>query len=427
MTMAAGKSEAIAVRPGWPEGAAAAEWRAHWPLVMAAMLGFTLVGIANFSLGPFMASLEKAFGWSRSDITSGFSIYAVTCVICQPIVGRMIDRFGPRPIALAGIALTGCAISLFGAANGSHSQWLLLWLIYSLAAQLILTPVWSSAVASEFEAGRALALAATLSGAALSGAIVPIVSTRVIDAYGWRAAYPILGAGAAAALLLITYFLFYSRRDRLRRGPEAASPAAETGLSAKEALRTPAFWKMAIAIFVSFSLVMAFSIHNLPILTSTGLSRDKAALIAGSYGLFGVVGKFSFGLLVNKFPGQVVSAAMVLLPAASCAVLMMPHLSVAMSLLAMSLIGISSGAQLQLLVYLTTRHFGMRAFGTIFGFISAALTIASGVGPVFASRLYDMSGDYHLLLLAGIPMSIVASLVMLWVGAYPEMRARGVS
>jgi MFS family permease len=78
---------------------------------------------------------------------------------------------------------------------------------------------------------------------------------------------------------------------------------------------------------------------------------------------------------------------------------------------------------LQLLVYLTTRHFGMRAFGTIFGFISAALTIASGVGPVLASRLYDMSGDYHLLMAAGIPMSVVAGLVMLWLGDYPEVRA----
>jgi predicted MFS family arabinose efflux permease len=180
---------------------------------------------------------------------------------------------------------------------------------------------------------------------------------------------------------------------------------------------------MAIAIFISFSLVMAFSIHLTPILTGTGLTRDRAALIAGSYGLFGVVGKFSYGVLANRFPGQVVAAAMMALPLATCALLLMPNPSVVICLIAISLIGASSGAQLQLLVYLTTRHFGMLAFGTIFGFISSALTIASGVGPVLASRLYDMSGDYHLLLEAGIPMSVLASLVMLWVGNYPEVRA----
>lgn len=415
----------MAIQQSYPEGAAAAEWRAHWPLVMASMLGFTLIGVANFSLGPFMASLEKAFGWSRSAITSGFTIYAVTCVICQPIVGRMIDRWGPRRVALTGIVLTGCALSLFGTANGSLSGWRLLWLVYSLAAQLILTPVWSSAVASEFEAGRALAVAATLSGSAISATLVPIISTRVIDTFGWRAAYPILGGGTAAVLLLITWFLFYSRRDRLGRSSGAAISTVETGLSTAEALRSPTFWKMALAIFISFSLVMAFSIHMLPILTSTGLSRDKAALIAASYGLSGVVGKVTYGLLVRRFPGQVVAAAMVLLPIAGCVLLLMPNPSVRTCLIAMSLVGASSGAQLQLLVYLTTRYFGMRAFGTIFGFISAALTIASGIGPVFAARLYDVSGDYHLLLLVGIPMSIVASLMMLWVGAYPEVRDTG--
>jgi predicted MFS family arabinose efflux permease len=168
---------------------------------------------------------------------------------------------------------------------------------------------------------------------------------------------------------------------------------------------------------------MGFSIHMLPILTSVGLSRDKAALIAGTYGLFAVVGKFSYGLLATRFPGQVVAAAMMALPLASCALLLIPSPSVATCLIAIGLIGVSSGAQLQLFVYLTTRHFGMRAFGTIFGFISSAMTIASGVGPVLAGRLYDISRDYHLFLAAGIPMTVLASLVMLWVGDYPEVRA----
>jgi predicted MFS family arabinose efflux permease len=243
----------------------------------------------------------------------------------------------------------------------------------------------------------------------------------VIDTYGWRRAYPILGGGAAAALLVVVWFLFYSRRDRLRRSHTDAV-AVETGLSTREALRSPTFWKMAVAIFASFSLMMAFSIHMLPILTSTGLSRDKAALIAGSYGLFAVVGKFSYGLLANRFPGHVIAAAMVVLPVVTCGLLMVSNPSVVMCLIAISLVGVSSGAQLQLLVYLTTRHFGMRSFGTIFGFISCSLTIASGVGPILASRIYDMTGDYRLLLIAGIPLSIVAGLVMLWVGDYPEMR-----
>jgi MFS family permease len=349
------------------------------------------------------------------------TIYAITCVIFQPIVGRMIDRFGPRRIGLTGLVLTGCALSLFSTANGSVTGWLLLWLVYSLSAQLILTPVWSSAVASEFEAARGLALALTLSGSALAGVVVPLASTLVIDRYGWRTAYPILGGGAAAVLVVVVYFFFYSRRDRLRRSPAAAVTAEATGLSTGEAIRSPAFWKLAVAILGSFSLVMAFSIHTIPILTAAGLGRDKAALVAGSYGLSAVLGKISYGLLVNRFPGQYVAAAMVILPAICCGLLVAPNPSTAMCIIAISLVGVSSGAQLQLLVYLTTRHFGMRSFGTIFGFISWSLTIASGLGPVLAGRIYDKTGNYQLLLMAGIPLSIVASLMLAWVGDYPDV------
>jgi MFS family permease len=413
----------MAVQQSSPKGAAAAEWRAHWPLVVASSLGFAMIGVANFSLGPFMTPLQKAFGWSRSEITSGLTIYAITCVICQPIVGRMIDRFGPRRIGLTGLVLTGFAFSLFASANGSVTGWLLLWLVYSLSAQLILTPVWTSAVASEFEAGRGFALALTLSGTALSASIVPLVSTVVIDRFGWRLAYPILGGGAAVTLLAIVYIFFYSRRDRLTRGSMASLTVETTGLSVGEALRTSAFWKMAVAILGSFSLMMAFSIHMLPILTATGLSRDRAALIAGSYGLFAVLGKMSYGLLVNRFPGQFVAAAMVILPAVSCGMLMSPNPSIAMCFIAISLVGLSSGAQLQLLVYLTTRHFGMRSFGTVFGFISWSMTIAAALGPVLAGRIYDKTGSYRLLLMAGIPLSVIASAVLAWVGDYPEVIA----
>ena len=173
---------------------------------MASMSGFIMIGVMSYSLGPLMKPLQKSFGWTLGEITSGLSVYAVVCVLCQPLVGRMIDLWGPRRIGLTGLALTGGAIALFATADGSLFGWFALWLAYSLAAQLVLTPVWSAAVASEFEAGRGLALATTLSGSGLCGFVVPPVATYLIDAYGWRTAMPIIGLGFAAVLLSITFF-----------------------------------------------------------------------------------------------------------------------------------------------------------------------------------------------------------------------------
>jgi len=91
--------------------------------------------------------------------------------------------------------------------------------------------------------------------------------------------------------------------------------------------------------------------------------------------------------------------------------------------LAVALLGASAGGQLHMLVYLTTRHFGMRAFGSIFGFIGSAVIIAGGSGPLVAGRLYDYFGNYQMMLMVGIPMAVIGTLLLLWLGDYPEVRA----
>src|SRR3954451_1274850 len=164
----------MADQGSWPKGAAVAEWRAKWTLVFAATLGFSVVGMSIYSLGAFFKPLHEAFGWDRTLISAGPTVYATTSLVCQPFVGRMIDRWGPRRIALIGVVLSAITYALFATANGSPTGWLLLWPVYSLSVQLILMSTWSSAVASEFEAGRGLALAFTLGGSALSGVIAPI-------------------------------------------------------------------------------------------------------------------------------------------------------------------------------------------------------------------------------------------------------------
>ena len=114
----------------WPEGATKAEWAAHWKLPFVAMLGFALGTIGPVLAGPFMAPLEQAFGWSRAEISSGIMIYSLASVFCQWFVGRLIDRWGPRRIGLAGILLSGATFSAFATADGSALGWIMLWLAY---------------------------------------------------------------------------------------------------------------------------------------------------------------------------------------------------------------------------------------------------------------------------------------------------------
>jgi MFS family permease len=405
----------------FPPGAAREEWRRHWTLVVTGILGFSLVAMGNVSAGAFIAPLEKAFGWGRSEATAGLLLYSFVSIVGQPVTGRLIDRFGPRPIALIGTVAIGITFALLATANGTLMQWLALWLVYAITAQLMLMPTWATAVSSEFEAGRGLALAATLSGGALATLCVPLATTLLIDHYGWRGAYVIMGLVPSAVVLLLAWRFFYSRVDRLRASGGAATAAPElSGLTMQQAIRTSTFYKLLFGTLISYALMVGTMLHMIPLLSASGLGREQAAIAAGTLGLTTVLGKVICGSLVNRVPGHYLSAGVLALAVVTFLALMVPSDSVILRSLAIAPLGMALGGQLEMVVYLTTRHFGLRAFGSIFGFITIGLTASSGAGPFIAGWLFDVSGGYHLMLTIGIPAALFGSLVMLSIGHYPE-------
>jgi predicted MFS family arabinose efflux permease len=166
-------------------------------------------------------------------------------------------------------------------------------------------------------------------------------------------------------------------------------------------------------------------LHMIPILSSSGLSPVGAAIVASSLGLTTVLGKVICGLLVNRVPGHLISAGLLVLPVITFSALMVPSDSVVLRTLEVTPLGLALGGQLKMVVYMTTRYFGLRAFGSIFGFITVGLTVSSSGGPFLTSYLYDLAHDYHLVLTAGIPLALVGSLVMLSIGGYPELARTG--
>jgi MFS family permease len=401
-------------------GAARAEWHAHWTLVLASSLGYAMVAIPTMTLGAFMAPLEAAFGWTRAELTAGLIVQSLVSIVGQPLVGRMIDRFGPRRIALIGLALSGCAFSAFSLMDGSVALWLGLWFLVATVTQLIYPPVWAAAVTSEFDAGRGPALAITLSGGAIVTLTGPVLATLLIEHVGWRSTYPILGLGPSFVLFLLCYFLFTSRLDRRRRPTEAVAVAPLVGASAREGLRSPTFYKLLFATLVGNPMVAGIMIHLIPILSGSGLSREQAAIVAGVLGPSAVVARLLCGALVARVPGHWLAAVMMALPIGGAVMLMSPSDSMLLRLIAVSFVGMSSGAQMKMNIYLASRHFGLRAFGTFLGFISMTFTVATGFGPFIAGSLFDLAGDYHLMLMLTIPLAVIGGLILLWIGDYPE-------
>jgi MFS family permease len=407
-----------------PPGAVLAEWRAYWPLIFVSWVGLALLGIPILSLSAFYAPLKSEFGWSIAQVSFCLSVYAAVGFIGSTFSGGLIDRWGPRRVVLPGVILTGIAFGLLGTTGASLVNWLLLWLLYSILGQLILMQAWSAAVASNFVAGRGLAIAVVLTGSAITATFIPRIAVALITEYSWRGAYGVMGAVWAIAGGLLVFFLFRSKQDLARRDGKTAATSvtaeALAGVSARDGLLSGTFIKIATAAFAGELVIIGIVVNIIPMLTKRGFSREEAAWMFAFVGISAVIGKLLCGIVASRIGGKYIMAFLLALPIATALILLEPDVTTLGAGLAIGFLGFSSGGQLEMLVYVIARYFGLKAFGTIFGGINGVLSLAIGIGPPIAGWLYDLKDSYHVMLVVDIPLSLIGIGLMLIMRNYPD-------
>jgi MFS family permease len=339
-----------------------------------------------------------------------------------PFAGVLVDRFGPRRVALPGLLLSGACFAAFGLMSGPYYQWVLIWIAYTVASLLTRTLVWSSSISAAFTSGRGLALAVLLCGTAIASALGPTVTRLLIDQWGWRGGYAGLGIGWAGFALTLAVLFFHDVRGPATRRPGQAHSAPRHlpgGLTVREALRSTILQRIGFAMFLQALMGASIMVHIVPMLTADGLTLAQATTVAAVVGIGSIAGKLVSGWLIDRVSGSLLPMIGYGGPGIAYALLLQAEGSVALLTFAVFVLGYSSGASLQLATYLTTRYAGLRNFGTIFGILSSLMAAAAGIGPLVAGGIFDMTGGYSLLLMAGIPAAIMAALAVFRLGPYP--------
>lgn len=411
------------------ERTALQEWKAHWPLVLAGLVGFSFYAMVTYSLGTFMEPLEKEFGWSRTQVSVGLTIFGLTAALCGPPMGAIIDRFGSRLIALVGLVLSGATFACLAMANGSGTQWIVLWLVFSICSVMIKSTVWSAGTSSVFTASRGLALAAVLSGSAVAQVAAPLISNALIESQGWRGAYVWIGLGWAGIGAAMVAFLFFDAQA-LGRRIKAAAPAGEAvaapvrlpGLTIREACFDSRVVRIAVANLLMSFVGSGATVHLVPLIAETGLSKDQAVEIAAAAGIAGIVGKFLSGWLLDRIQGSFVPFSSFAVGALGYFLLTNVMGTPLGLLLGVICVGYTAGAGLQVSTYLISRYAGLRNFGVIFGTIASSMMLGSSFGPLIAGRIHDVTGSYTNLLLVAIPVMLICALMFVRLGAYPIFR-----
>jgi MFS family permease len=394
-----------------------AEWRKYWYLPTAAAIGFSTIGLQSYGLSPFVTHIEAEFGWSRSDVMLGLSLSNFVGVFLNILVGMIVDRFGPRHVALTGLVVKTGAFALLGTATGYLFNWLFLWVLVAIGIVLVQATVWTAAVATRFDLYRGSAFAVTLSGAGVTAALAPVIATWLIADYGWRVGF--IGVGAVWLLVTfpVTLLFFRDARSEWRKPvaqakEEVTAPVELPGLTLGEGIRTLAFAQLAVS-FVCYAFYnMTMAANLMPLLMETGQDQPSAARIAAVMGIVGIIARLSVGFLLDRYPGNIIGGISQILPVFGCALLLSDLPGIWPLIAAMVAFGIATGAEMDVTIYLASRHFGLKAFAALFGAVITCGAVAAAVGPITAGWMHDQSGNYDGLLILVIVVMSIGSLAI---------------
>lgn len=374
------------------ELSARGELRNGWSVLVGAMLGCGL-GVSSLPLytaGVFMPALETEFGWTRAQLSTAVLVFSLALAAASPVVGRLIDRIGVRRSAAASIVAAATCYWLLSSSlsglEGFYAAHIAIPVLGAAAAPVAYTRI----VALHFTKMRGLAMGITLLGPSLAAATAPAIIAGAIGKSGWQGGYLTL---AGLMLLMLPFLLLLRETDGHSPSMAASTSSVEVSLySAGESRRI--FLTLLLALGL-FSLGIGGPIvHLVPLLVDSGMTAIDAAAIAGLIGVSGIVGRLAGGALADRMFAPYILVTVALLASAGCA--MLATLGVMAAAPTAVVIGLSLGAEADMMGYLVSRYFPRRNYGRVFGWQYAAFISCVGLSPLMLGFSHDLYGTYRI-------------------------------
>ncbi|MBS1839829.1 MAG: MFS transporter [Acidobacteria bacterium] len=389
-----------------------------WRVVLAAcfgvMGGFGSLFVYTFTV--FVKPLNAQFGWNREAISIGFAIAAMTVGVSSPLIGRLLDRFGPRRIILPCMSVFGCSVASLALLRPAIWQFYATCFLIGLVGNGAAHLAYARSISTWFQKRLGTALALVMVGAGLGAMILPAAAQSVLTHSNWRIAYIALGGLALLLGLPLSWQYIVERGATQTR----TTVAEYSGLTWQQGARTYIFWIIVAVLFVSSISMNGAITHLSALLTDRGVTPGEAALCASVLGGTSVLGRIGTGWLLDRFFGARVAFFVSLITAAGIYLLAYAHNFLGGSVSA-ALIGIGAGGEAAITPYLLTRYFGLRGFSTLYGLTWTFYAAAGASGPVILGRAYDSTGSYvSFLVILGAALAM-AGFANLFLPKYPRI------
>lgn len=399
------------------------EFREGWKVVVACFIGMALSLMAlagTYSVGVLAGPLTAEFGWSRGDVMLVPTLLYAGLIPSSFAVGWIADHYGVRKMTMFSlVALALGFVALGTLSQGSLTAFLTIYLLIGIFGEAAGPISYTRSIVGWFKRNRGLALGLIMSGTGLSAILIPAYTGWFVEKHGWREAYLALAVLPVCITLPAVWFLLKEVPGVAARESGGAIQDLH-GLSFREAIRGYRFWVM-VAVFSALTAIVISVITNLvPMLTDAGYELSTAVLMGSAWGFATVIGRISFGFLLDRFWAPKVAVFVLLPAAAACIMLSNPHWGMWSTILAIALVGLMNGAEFDLLIYMMTRYFGSKSYGTLFALMYVLYNTAAATGPAIYGYTFDAFGNYQPVLWVSAALIILSALALLTLGKYPS-------
>ena len=376
-----------------------------WIVVGAAGVVMLVNGTTFFyGLGTIFNDLVLEFGWSVAATSLAFSLRTEVQGAAAPAIGYAIDRLGARVVLLAGVVVAAAGLLALSFVQNIW-QFYAVMLLSAAGIGAAGGQVGMTATTTWFRVRRTRALALMSIGGSLAGVLVVLIAL-LVEALGWRGSLRVL----AGVYFAVAAFGASNVRSRPPSHPQpldgiphavGSEPAgAEDGaMTAREALRTRAFWLLAVGQAAAFFSIVSVILLTIPYLESLGYSKGIASTGLAVYTLSSVVGRVGFGFLADRSDKRrmlAVGTALAALGTVLLAAAGPAGSSLAVAMAGLLILGPGFGGIIPVRTALMADYYGVRHFGTINGAAAFVMTAGAVIGPWVVGRTVDATGTYTL-------------------------------
>lgn len=359
-------------------------------VVLAAFIFMVAAFGVNYNFGVFFDAIQTEFDWSRGAISGAYALLTVISGFLGIAAGRVADKKGPFIVAVTLTVFLGGGYMLMSTVHSLTS----FYIYHAVILSIGVGAGWPSLIPEighYFHRNRGLMIGCAAAGIGVSSFLICPITRELIEKYGWRQTYLILGVAIIIILGLVSLIYKNARRYAFPK-PENPEDIKSSGKTFSEALHDRNYY-LICAIYFLFGYAMhTVMIHIIPYTLDmgyTGFAVKIVVLIGG----VSMITRILCAWFSDKVGVKWALMVQLLFMFAAFAIIVLPLGFTGLIIFGI-LFGLSYGGAMVLSAIAVVDYFGKRSSGMLLGSVTSLYTVGGALGPLVTGILFDFNGNY---------------------------------